>query len=353
MTASVAYLPAPTELRAAHPADRDRVDRHREAVVDVLNGADDRLLVVVGPCSVHDVDAGLEYAARLATVASELADNLLVVMRAYLEKPRTRTGWRGLLPDPRLDSSGDVSSGLVVGRDFLCRATKLGLPLAYEFVDPLCAPYVSDLVSWGAIGARTVTSQTHRQLASSLTMPVGIKNSLTGEVQPALDAIQVAAASHSFPLLDLDGRVTVVRSTGNPNCHVVLRGGTAPNYDAPSVSAALWMCRDASVHPRVIVDAAHGNSGKQHGMQMVALENLAGQVAGGQRGIAGVMFESFLASGRQDIDAIPLRCGVSVTDPCLGWDTTAEVLHTLSTAARSRRHTQPISSPWPSTVEGE
>ncbi|MEV6522220.1 3-deoxy-7-phosphoheptulonate synthase [Longispora sp. NPDC051575] len=340
MTSTAERLVSPAVLRAAVPApDPEGVAGQRAAIAAVLDGRDRRLLVVVGPCSVHDPDAGTEYARRLAAHARTVEADLLVVMRAYLEKPRTVVGWTGMVNDPGLDGSGDLDAGLSTARRFLAGASAAGVPLAYEFVDPMLAGYLSDLVSWGAIGARTVQSQPHRLLASALPMPVGFKNPTSGDVRGAVQAVQAAGSGHVFPAMGDDGEPTVVRSGGNPHGHVILRGGdaTGPNYDADSVGRALDLLDAAGLPRRVVVDASHGNSGKDHHRQRVVLADLAGQVAGGSAGIAGVMVESFLEAGAQPIDNLPLVYGRSVTDACLGWSDTEEVLDDLARAARARR----------------
>lgn len=325
-------LPTPAELLAAHPAPD--VTRHRETVAAVLDRRDPRLLVVVGPCSVHDPAAALGYAHLLADAAARFADDLVVVLRAYLEKPRTVAGWTGFLPDPTLDGKGHLAEGLRQGRAFLLDAAATGLPLAYEFVDPVLAPYVADVVSWAAIGARTVASQPHRHLASWLPMPVGMKNCVSGRLDPAVDAIRAAALSHPFAGVGADGRMTTVRSLGNPDAHLVLRGGREPNYDARSVAAALDVLTGAGLPRRVVVDASHGNSGKDHDRQPLVVEDLAARIAAGDRAIAGVMIESYLADGRQDPDARPPRPDLSRTDACLGWTRTVPLLDLLARSAR-------------------
>ncbi|MFI0468645.1 3-deoxy-7-phosphoheptulonate synthase [Saccharopolyspora sp. 5N102] len=333
-------LPTPAELAERFPRGerlRAQVAGHRRAVREIVDGADDRLLVIVGPCSVHDPDAALQYAHELAAAAAAHDRDLLVVLRAYLEKPRTSVGWKGLLHDPHLAGREDLAEGLAIGREFLVRAANSGLPLAYEFVDPFLAPYVLDLVSWGALGARTVASQPHRQLASALPMPVGMKNGVTGDVEVAIAAVRAARAPHTFPALAAGGAPSAVVGAGNSACHVVLRGGARPNYDAASVGAALDELRAAGVGAGVVVDASHGNSGKDHRRQPGVVEDVAAQVASGNRGLLGVMIESFLEAGNQDIAARPLRYGVSVTDGCLDWPATARCLDVLAEAARRRR----------------
>ncbi len=308
---------------------------HRAAVRRILDGEDDRVLAVVGPCSIHDPVAGLDYARRLAAASAPLAGELLVVLRAYLEKPRSVVGWKGLVHDPTLDGGGDVAEGLRLGRTFLLDAAGTGLPLAAEFVEPLVAPYLADLVSYGAIGARTVTSQPHRQLASWLPMPVGCKNGVDGDVGVAVDAIRSATARHVFPGVGHDGAPVVQQGAGNTHAHLILRGGTAgTNYDAESVAQALGRLRAAGLPERVVVDASHGNSAKDHRRQPGVVADLAEQIAGGQRGLVGVMVESFLHEGRQDA---PVRYGVSITDACLALPETVAVLDTLAAAVRARR----------------
>ncbi|MBN6039626.1 3-deoxy-7-phosphoheptulonate synthase [Amycolatopsis sp. 195334CR] len=325
-------LPTPAEVTGTRP---QAVDRHRGTIDAVLARRDRRLLVIAGPCSVHDPAAALDYAGLLAGAAERYADDLVVVLRAYLEKPRTVAGWTGLLPDPTLDGKGDIATGIRQGRSFLLDAAATGLPLAYEFVDPMLAHYVADLVSWAAVGARTVASQPHRHLASWLPMPVGMKNCVSGRLDTAVQAIRAAGLPHTFPGVAADGRLTTLRSAGNPAAHLVLRGGATPNYDAASVAAALATLREAGLPPRLVVDAAHGNSGKDHNRQPVVLADLAAQIAGGNTAVAGVMLESYLADGNQPPSGEP-RPDLSVTDPCLGWRRTEPVLEQLALAARRR-----------------
>ncbi|GAA2512871.1 3-deoxy-7-phosphoheptulonate synthase [Pilimelia columellifera] len=336
-TAVVEALPSLAALEAAAPlsALRAQVTAQRRQTRAVLDGHDDRLMVIVGPCSVHDPAAGLEYAARLAEAARAYRDDLFVVLRAYLEKPRSVLGWRGLVPDPGLDGGGDLTRGLVLGRRFLADAAGHGLPLATEFVDPMLAPLLADAISWGSVGARTVHSQPHRALAAGLPMPVGFKNALDGDVGAAVDAVRAAAAIHVYPALDADGAAVIVRAAGNRDGHVVLRGGAhGPNHDAHSVSMAQDLLRAAGLPVRLVVDASHGNSGKDYRRQPAVVGDLADQVGAGDRGLVGVMIESFLVGGRQER---PDRYGVSITDGCLGWDDTAAALRVLAAAARSRR----------------
>ncbi|WP_227998345.1 3-deoxy-7-phosphoheptulonate synthase [Nocardia australiensis] len=344
-TLSVSPLRSPAEVRRVHPttdALADTVRAGREHTVDVLTGADDRLMVIVGPCSVHDPAAALDYARRLAAKAAELDDRLHVVMRVYFEKPRTTLGWKGLINDPHLDGSFDVNTGLGIGRKLLADITALGLPVACEFLDPITPQYIADLVSYGAIGARTAASQVHRQLSSALSMPVGIKNGTDGDVQVAVDGVRAAAASHVFPGTDLDGRAALIRTSGNPDCHVILRGGsTGPNYDAASVAEACIRLEKASLPQRIVVDASHGNSNKDHNKQVDVVTDIAGRLAAGEPGMVGVMLESFLVAGRQDLTlgrAGELAYGRSITDACLDWETTATQLDRLAEAVAQRRN---------------
>lgn len=343
-TLSVSPLRSPAEVRMVHPISdplADTVRAGRKATVDVLDGADDRLMVIVGPCSVHDPAAALDYARRLAEKAAELSDRLHVVMRVYFEKPRTSLGWKGLINDPHLDGSFDVNTGLGIGRKVLVDITALGLPVACEFLDPITPQYIADLVSYGAIGARTAASQVHRQLSSALSMPVGIKNGTDGDVQVAVDGVRAAAASHVFPGTDLDGRSALIRTTGNPDCHVILRGGsTGPNFDAASVAEACLRLEKAGLPERIVVDASHGNSNKDHNKQVDVVTDIAERIAGGERSVVGVMLESFLVAGRQDLTlgrAADLTYGQSITDACIDWSTTAAQLDRLADAVAQRR----------------
>ncbi|MBI3635306.1 MAG: 3-deoxy-7-phosphoheptulonate synthase [Candidatus Rokubacteria bacterium] len=315
------------------------VARGRDEIRAVLDRRDDRLVVVVGPCSIHDPRAGLDYARRLKQTAGALAADLLVVMRIYFEKPRTTVGWKGLINDPRLDGSFVINEGLRTARRFLRDVNELGVPAGCEFLDPITPQFLADLVAWGAIGARTTESQVHRELASGLSMPVGFKNGTDGGVQIAIDALRAAAHAHRFIGVTEQGLAGIVSTRGNPDCHVILRGGeSGPNYDAVNVQKTLAALRDARQPERVMIDASHGNSGKDHRRQPLVLRDVAAQVAEGERGILGVMMESFLVEGRQDLgDPARLAYGQSITDACLGWDATVPVLETLADAARVRR----------------
>jgi 3-deoxy-7-phosphoheptulonate synthase len=315
------------------------VVKGRQDVENVLERVDDRLLVVVGPCSVHDVEAALEYAGRLAATAAELRDDLLVAMRVYFEKPRTTTGWKGLINDPYLDGSCDVNAGLRMARTLLLQVLDLGLPIGCEFLDPITPQYISDTVAWGAIGARTTESQTHRQLGSGLSMPIGFKNRTDGNVQVAVDAVRAAATPHAFAGIDDAGRPAILHTAGNPDGHVILRGGRgAPNCDREGVASALGLLADAGLAGRLVIDASHDNSAKDPEKQVLAAAEIGDQVAAGNAAIVGVMLESFLVEGRQDLgDGESLTYGQSITDPCIDWDHTVTVLEGLAAAVRARR----------------
>jgi 3-deoxy-7-phosphoheptulonate synthase len=335
-------LAAPRQLIEELPLTEDHAAvliRGRAEVSDVLDGRDDRLLVVVGPCSVHDVDATYEYAQRLSEQVGRLSPDLCVAMRVYFEKPRTTIGWKGLINDPHLDGSADVNTGLRKARRLLLEVLALGLPVGCEFLDPITPQYISDVVSWGAIGARTVESQIHRQLGSGLSMPVGFKNRTDGNIQVAVDAVRAAGVSHAFAGIDVDGTPAILHTRGNHDCHIILRGGKgAPNYGADSVAAALELLRASSLPERVMIDLSHDNSGKDPARQPAVAAALGEQVAAGNRAIVGVMLESFLLEGRQDLGGSePLTYGQSITDGCIGWDTTVEVLDGLAEAVRARR----------------
>ncbi len=337
----VVPLATPALLLHEHPLPAERVEdvlNSRDEITRILDRVDHRLLVVVGPCSVHDVDAAHEYAQRLAELSLELGD-LLIAMRVYFEKPRTTTGWKGLINDPHLDGSGDVNSGLRLARELLLEVLDLGLPIGCEFLDPITPQYIADTVAWGAIGARTTESQTHRQLASGLSMPVGFKNRTDGNIGVAVDAVRAAAAQHSFAGVDLSGTSAILHTTGNRDCHIILRGGRdATNYDSDSIAATLADLRAVNLPERVIVDASHDNSGKDYERQPRIASEIASEIAGGEAAIVGVMLESFLESGRQDLGG-ELTYGQSVTDACMSWETTVEVLRGLDEASASRRST--------------
>ena len=314
------------------------IESTRDAIAGVLRGRDDRLVVVVGPCSIHDHAEALEYARRLTSHATALADALLVVMRVYFEKPRTTVGWKGYINDPRLDGSYRINEGLRRARALLLEITALGLPAGTEFLDLLSPQYMADVIAWGAIGARTTESQSHRQLASGLSCPVGFKNGTDGSVQVAVDAVVAAAASHAFIGMTKMGMAAIFETRGNADCHVILRGGREPNYDAASIDTACAALRRAGLREQVMVDASHANSARQPRRQIEVVRNIARQIADGEQRIIGVMMESHLNEGRQDLrPGVPLSPGVSITDACLGWDDTAALLAALAQAVRARR----------------
>jgi len=317
----------------------ETVARGRQDVARILRGDDDRLLLVVGPCSIHDPDAGLEYARRLIALAAQHADALCFVMRVYFEKPRTTVGWKGLINDPRLDGSFAINEGLRKARHFLVELAAMGIPAGCEFLDPISPQYTSDTVSWGAIGARTTESQVHRELASGLSMPIGFKNGTGGGVQIAIDAVRAAAHPHRFLGVTEQGLAAIVSTGGNRDCHVILRGGErAPNYDAMSVEKAASAMRAAGVAPRLMVDASHGNSSKDFKRQPAVVRDVATQVAEGETAIVGMMMESFLVDGRQElVDPGALCYGQSITDACMGWDMTVPAIAELADGVRSRR----------------
>ena len=322
-------------------AQQQTVERTRAEVRAVLDGADDRLLVVTGPCSVHDPKAALDYAARLAGLRERYADDLLIVMRVYFEKPRTVTGWKGLINDPGMDGSFDVHRGLRAARRLLLDVVDSGMPVGCEWLDPITPQYIADTVTWGAIGARTTESQVHRQLASGLSMPVGFKNGTDGDIQVAVDACRAAAVSHTFFGVTAAGAAAVVTTAGNPETHVILRGGrSGPNYSSSHVTKALDLITAAGQPRRIMVDASHGNSGKDHTRQLGVAESLAEQLSGGEYGLTGVMLESFIVAGRQNPgNPATLTYGQSVTDACMDIEMTATALDTLATAVRARRNT--------------
>jgi 3-deoxy-7-phosphoheptulonate synthase len=311
----------------------------RQAIHRVLHGADDRLLVVVGPCSIHDYDAAIDYATRLAAERLVLAADLVVVMRVYFEKPRTTVGWKGLINDPHLDGTFAINEGLRIARQFLIDVNSLGVPACTEFLDPITPQFLADLVSWGAIGARTTESQVHRELASGLSMPVGFKNGTDGTVEIAIDAVRSAAHPHQFLGVAKDGVAAILATNGNPDCHVILRGGTrGPNYSADAIARVAGALKRAKLAPYLMVDCSHANSGKDHTRQPVVLGDVAAQIRAGSTAIAGVMLESFLEGGRQSVTpGAPLVFGQSITDACLDWDATSALIDDLADAVRARR----------------
>ena len=313
----------------------------RRALRDILAGRDRRLICVVGPCSIHDPSAAREYADKLGELASRVAQDVLVVMRSYFEKPRTTVGWKGLVNDPGLDNSYRINDGLHIARGLLLAINELGLPVGTEFLDPISPQYMADLVAWGAIGARTTESQVHRELASGLSCPIGFKNGTDGSVQVAVDAVQAASHPHNFLGVTKAGTVAVIATAGNPDCHVILRGGTKePNFSAAAVKAAAERMVAAGVRPNLIIDVSHANSRKDHHRQIAVTDDVAAQIAAGEQRIVGVMIESFLIAGRQDArPGQSLTYGQSITDACINWDDTVKLLQRLATAAAARvRH---------------
>ena len=342
----ITVLPPPEHLIRFFPIVGTPVEKlvgqTRRRIHDILHGRDDRLLVVVGPCSIHDPAAAVDYARRLAPLRQKYADRLEIVMRVYFEKPRTTVGWKGLINDPYLDESFRIDEGLRIARQLLIEINRLGLPAGSEFLDVISPQYIGDLISWGAIGARTTESQVHRELASGLSAPIGFKNGTDGNLKIALDAIQAAARGHHFLSVHKNGQVAIVRTNGNKDCHVILRGGKAPNYDAASVAAAVQELEAAKLPPRLMVDCSHANSSKQHERQLVVARDLADQIAGGSRSVFGVMIESHIEAGAQKFTAGKdqvgqLRYGQSITDACLGWNDTVEALDVLANAVAKGR----------------
>ncbi|MBW2280939.1 MAG: 3-deoxy-7-phosphoheptulonate synthase [Deltaproteobacteria bacterium] len=319
-------------------AGQEQITRARGQIADVIAGEDDRLVVVVGPCSIHDPRAGLEYAKRLRKSSEEFGRDLLVVMRVYFEKPRTTVGWKGLINDPHLDGSFAINDGLRLARRFLVDVNDLGLATGTEFLDPITPQFIADLVSWGAIGARTSESQVHRELASGLSMPVGFKNGTDGTVQIAIDAISSSAHPHHFLSVTKQGVAAIVSTLGNPDCHVILRGGTSgANYSSEDVWGVVSELGSAGLRGNVMVDCSHANSGKDYREQPAVASDVAGQIRGGSRAVFGVMLESFLEDGRQDHGDGELVYGQSITDGCMGWERTVPVLEELADAVRTRR----------------
>ena len=310
----------------------------RQAIHRILHGMDDRLLVVVGPCSIHDVDAAMEYANRLAPHRERLRDDLEIVMRVYFEKPRTTVGWKGLINDPGLDNSFQINRGLRLARELLLKVNELGLPAGSEFLDMITPQYLADLIAWGAIGARTTESQVHRELASGLSCPVGFKNGTDGSLRIAFDAIKAASQPHHFLSVTKGGHSAIVSTNGNEDCHVILRGGKAPNYDSAAVDAACQEAAAAAMACRLMIDASHGNSQKKPENQIPVLRNIGEQLAAGDTRIFGVMVESHLVAGRQDlVVGKPLTHGQSITDGCIGWEDTLGCLEHLAQSVRDRR----------------
>lgn len=339
-------LPPPEHLLRFFPIAGSPIEKlvqeSRRKIVQMLAGEDDRLLVVIGPCSIHDPKAALDYASRLVSERKRLADDLEIIMRVYFEKPRTTVGWKGLINDPYLDDSCKIDEGLRVARDLLVQINRLGMPSASEFLDVISPQYIGDLISWGAIGARTTESQIHRELASGLSAPVGFKNGTDGNIKIAIDAIQAASRSHHFLSIHKNGQVATVRTRGNQDCHLILRGGKTPNYESSFVSAAVEELKAANAIQRLMIDCSHANSDKNHDRQKHVCQDIAQQIANGSESIFGVMIESHLKSGSQKLvqtqeKIAALEYGKSVTDACLGWDESVELMNELATAVRARR----------------
>jgi 3-deoxy-7-phosphoheptulonate synthase len=338
---SFAPLSSPAEVLRELPCTEpmsENVAAARAALHRILHGEDDRLAVVIGPCSIHDTHAALEYARRLKPLRDALGDALEIVMRVYFEKPRTTVGWKGLINDPDLDGSFNINKGLRLARSLLCEINALGLPAGVEYLDTISPQYISDLVAWGAIGARTTESQIHREMASGLSCPVGFKNGTDGNVKIAVDAVGAASQPHHFLAVTKEGQATVAATAGNPDGHVILRGGKAPNYGAEHVAAACKLLEHAGLPARLMIDASHANSAKKAENQPLVVADVAGQVEGGERRVVGVMVESHLVAGRQDLEpGVPLVYGQSITDACIDWQASVGVLERLAAAVRGRR----------------
>jgi 3-deoxy-7-phosphoheptulonate synthase len=342
----ITVLPPPEHLIRFFPIQGTAVEKlitdTRHTIHNIMVGSDDRLLVVIGPCSIHDPAAALDYARRLKDLRTQYADTLEIVMRVYFEKPRTTVGWKGLINDPYLDESFRIDEGLRIARQLLIEINRLGLPAGSEFLDVISPQYLGDLISWGAIGARTTESQVHRELASGLSAPIGFKNGTDGNIKIATDAIQAAAGGHHFLSVHKNGQVAIVQTKGNRDCHVILRGGKSPNFDAASVAAACKDLEKAKLPATLMVDCSHANSSKQHEKQVEVAGDIATQIAGGSRSVFGVMVESHLKAGAQKFtpgkdDAHSLEYGKSITDACLGWDDSLKSLELLSAAVKARR----------------
>lgn len=338
----ITVLPPPEHLIRFFPIQgtpvESLVNNTRKTINNIMAGDDDRLLVIIGPCSIHDPQAAIEYARRLQAVRKEYEDTLEIVMRVYFEKPRTTVGWKGLINDPYLDESYRIDEGLRIARQLLIDINRLGVPAASEFLDVISPQYIADLVAWGAIGARTTESQVHRELASGLSCPVGFKNGTDGNVKIAADAVGAASNPHHFLSVTKQGGTAIVSTTGNPDCHVILRGGKQPNYDAGSVAEACQVLAKSKLPTRLMIDASHANSLKNPENQPKVIDDIAVQLEDGEQRIVGVMIESHLVGGRQElVEGQPLVYGQSITDGCIDWDTTVTVLERLAAAVRARR----------------
>ncbi len=334
---------APADLRQVFPmtdSAREFVSRSREKVKDILNRRDRRLMIVVGPCSIHDPDAAVEYAKRLSVLSRRVSDQLVLVMRVYFEKPRTTVGWKGLINDPGMDGTHNISKGLGIARGLLCRLTDLEVPVANEMLDPITPEYLADLITWGAIGARTTESQTHRELASGLSFPIGFKNGTDGNLQIAIDAMISARAPHSFLGINREGRASIIQTTGNPDIHIVLRGGSRkPNYTPEDIAHTEDILKKNGQFSTIMVDCSHGNSNKDYRKQPEVLEHVISQVVAGNQSISGLMIESNLEEGNQKVptDHLQLKYGVSITDACINWETTERILLEAHSRLRDRK----------------
>ncbi|MGF1725018.1 3-deoxy-7-phosphoheptulonate synthase [Photobacterium nomapromontoriensis] len=342
-TVSLGLMPTPAEVEAAYPITDDIADHiahSRRQVEAILSGDDTRLLVIVGPCSVHDTDAAIDYAKRLLEMQAKYKDQLFIVMRTYFEKPRTVVGWKGLVSDPNLDGSLDLAKGLHTARKLLVDINQMGMPTATEFLDMVTGQYLADLITWGAIGARTTESQIHREMASALSCPVGFKNGTDGNIKIAVDAIRATRESHVFCSPSKTGEMTIYRTSGNPYGHVILRGGKMPNYHHDDVAASCETLTDFGLPARLIVDFSHGNCQKQHKRQLDVAADICQQIMNGSHSVAGVMAESFIVEGSQTVDVDHLDAltyGQSITDPCINWDDTVTMLDMLADAVRNRQ----------------
>jgi len=345
----------PQDLHAEIPVSEQAsqiIHETRLAIHNILHGKDDRLLVIIGPCSIHDPKAARDYATRLKEVRDQLSDNLLVVMRVYFEKPRTTVGWKGLINDPDLDNSFKINKGLRLARSLLVDLNDMGVPAASEYLDLITPQYLADLISWGAIGARTTESQVHRELASGLSCPVGFKNGTDGSLKIAIDAVNAASRPHTFLSLTKAGHSAIFATAGNEDCHVILRGGKTPNYDADSVSAAAKELETAGLPAHIMIDLSHANSQKKYEKQLEVGKSVARQIANGDQRIIGVMIESHLVAGRQDVDSgKDLIYGQSITDACIGWQDSVPLLESLADAVRKRRKHHPAAPTEPEEVE--
>jgi 3-deoxy-7-phosphoheptulonate synthase len=339
--ASIRAVATPTEICEEIPVDEVATQTTystRQGIHQILSGKDDRLVVITGPCSIHDPDAAMEYAGKLKLLKDELSDDLLIIMRVYFEKPRTTVGWKGLINDPELDESFQINKGIRIARHLLLDLNTMGMPAGVEYLEIITPQYLSDLVSWGAIGARTTESQVHRELASGLSCPVGFKNGTYGTTQMAIDAIRAASMPHRFLSLRKEGSSAIFTTTGNSDCHIILRGGKEPNYDAENINRVANELEAASLPSQIMIDFSHANSEKQHKKQLLVGENVASQISEGEKRIFGVMIESHLVEGNQKvIEGEKLNYGQSITDACLGWDDSEVLIRKLADAVKRRR----------------